>query len=48
MIAVLPFIILLLVIGSLRKGSRARKWDLGLVIFLLVIAWLAWGAQSWM
>ncbi len=46
MAALLPLLILLLVLGTIRKGSHEHKGDLGFVVIVLVLALLAWGLQA--
>lgn len=41
----LPLLILILVLSTLRRGSHARKGDLGFVVVILVLALLVWGSH---
>ncbi len=45
MAAWLPLIILILVLGSIRKSGHTRKGDLGFVVLILVLVLLIWGPR---
>ncbi len=46
MAACLSLLIVILVLGTLRKSGHERKGDFGFVVMILVLALLIWSSQS--
>ena len=45
MLAWLPLLIVVLVLGALRKGVHGSKVDLGFVVVILVLTLVAWSGN---
>lgn len=48
MIVWVPLLILALIFTTKRKSGGERRVDLGFVIVILVLAWLAWSSQVYL
>lgn len=49
MIALIPLLVIALVFTTQKhKNEGKRRGDLGFVILILVVAWLAWGSQVYL
>ena len=49
MIVWIPLLVVALVFTTAKhKSSDKRRGDLGFVIVILVLAWLAWSAQAYL
>ncbi|CAG0937360.1 hypothetical protein TFLX_06286 [Thermoflexales bacterium] len=48
MIVWIPLLVLALVFTTKRKNGSGRRVDLGFVIVILILAWLAWSSQVYL